>query len=120
MSHQRSDGPTRIVTQRWTDAELGRVDAAAAAAGLNRSDYIRRLVLNGGATTTARCVGTDGDGRRVWDDGGPLLTEGTDCETLPEDPMVSDDWRTALTDPNQPDPLLAANGGDGAWGKETP
>lgn len=29
-------------------------------------------------------VGTNPDGRRVFDDGGPLLVEGIDCEVLPE------------------------------------
>lgn len=45
-----------------------------------------RLILNGGARIDAELVGTDRNGRRLYDDGGPnMLVDGLDCEPEPED-----------------------------------
>ena len=41
-----------------------------------------RFLLNGGWIVEVRFVGINADGRRVFDDGGPLLVDGLDGEAL--------------------------------------
>ena len=83
--------PVRFSEAQWED-----VRRAADAEGVTASEFVRRAALasagdvladvvyvrlNGGGVVQARIVG-EREGRRVFDDGGPLLVEGVDCEVV--------------------------------------